>query len=408
MFNSSLSSTITGWFSASEKKETDTNKDGEVPQVKQDSEHELPPGEEGSVDDNKEIKEEGKNESEPDKDSKKESTSDKLTSDEMQAKISQETQKMMTSALTFGNYLFGVATEASKKVSEKVTETATNIKKTVEEKSIIGDLNREQEEFLQKKRERQAGDACVPPWIGYQESDTMKQQILALSTDKRNFLRNPPAGVQFNFDFDHHFPVAMATLKEDENLQKMRFELVPKSLKEEVFWRNYFYRVSLIKQSAQLSTLAEMTRSTNDASSSASSTSSAVIIGSTNTGTTLSRSSSSKSLSKSDPESPSSNNTKHGKTESLDHINDTQELESGVGPEFVSDDFDPSALNPDDLEREMKQLGMEDGGGTEGEVPEWERELQQELQDYEVVQGNDKDEAWEKEIEDMLSNEAKQ
>lgn len=31
---------------------------------------------------------------------------------------------------------------------------------------------------------------------------------------------------------------------------------VLKSVKEEVFWRNYFYRVSLIKQSAQLTALA--------------------------------------------------------------------------------------------------------------------------------------------------------
>lgn len=46
------------------------------------------------------------------------------------------------------------------------------------------------------------------------------------------------------------------------------------------------------------------------------------------------------------------------------------------GQEFISDDFDPSELNPDDLEREMKQLGMEDGG----DVPEWEKELQMELQ----------------------------
>lgn len=52
-------------------------------------------------------------------------------------------------------------------------------------------------------------------------------------------------------------------------------------------------------------------------------------------------------------------------------------MDTGCGPEFVSDDFDPSGLNPDDLEREMKQLGMEDGAG---EVPEWEKELQQELQ----------------------------
>ena len=32
----------------------------------------------------------------------------------------------------------------------------------------------------------------------------------------------------------------------------MRFKLVPKKIKEEDFWRNYFYRVSLIKQSVAL------------------------------------------------------------------------------------------------------------------------------------------------------------
>lgn len=46
--------------------------------------------------------------------------------------------------------------------------------------------------------------------------------------DKRNFLRNPPSGVKFQFDFDSMYPIALATLQEDPNLQKMRFELVPK------------------------------------------------------------------------------------------------------------------------------------------------------------------------------------
>ena len=31
-----------------------------------------------------------------------------------------------------------------------------------------------------------------------------------------------------------------------------RYNLVPKKLKEDVFWRNYFYRVTLITQSAHL------------------------------------------------------------------------------------------------------------------------------------------------------------
>lgn len=71
-------------------------------------------------------------------------------------------------------------------------------------------------------------EAAVPPWVGYNEEETMKNQILALSTDERNFLRDPPAGVPFHFENDSMYPVALATLQEDKNLSKMRFRLVPK------------------------------------------------------------------------------------------------------------------------------------------------------------------------------------
>lgn len=56
----------------------------------------------------------------------------------------------------------------------------------------------------------------------------MKKQILGLSSDKRNFVRQPPAGVQFDFDLQQMLPVCLVLLKEDENLNKMRFEIVPK------------------------------------------------------------------------------------------------------------------------------------------------------------------------------------
>ena len=46
--------------------------------------------------------------------------------------------------------------------------------------------------------------------------------------DRRNFVRSPPAGVQFQFDYDTFYPVALATLAVDPNLETMRFELVPK------------------------------------------------------------------------------------------------------------------------------------------------------------------------------------
>lgn len=46
-------------------------------------------------------------------------------------------------------------------------------------------------------------------------------------------------------------------MAEDQQLEKMRFELVPKIITEENFWKNYFYRVSLICQASDLGTLGQ-------------------------------------------------------------------------------------------------------------------------------------------------------
>lgn len=48
--------------------------------------------------------------------------------------------------------------------------------------------------------------------------------------DKRNFLRDPPAGVQFHFDMEQMYPLAAVMLEEDQLLNRMRFDLVPKQL----------------------------------------------------------------------------------------------------------------------------------------------------------------------------------
>lgn len=69
-------------------------------------------------------------------------------------------------------------------------------------------------------------------------------------------MRNPPGGSQFVFVLNEFAGAAKIMLAEDPNLSRMRFELVPKVVKEDAFWRNYFYRVSLIKQSAQLAEFA--------------------------------------------------------------------------------------------------------------------------------------------------------
>lgn len=54
--------------------------------------------------------------------------------------------------------------------------------------------------------------------------------------DKRNFLRDPPAGVHFHFDFEQMYPVAMVMLEEDELLRKMRFYLVPKQWEDPTYF----------------------------------------------------------------------------------------------------------------------------------------------------------------------------
>ncbi|KAM6416836.1 synapse-associated protein 1 isoform 3-T4 [Pluvialis apricaria] len=242
-----------------------------------------------------------------------------------QAELQVDSEALLSQAKGLGSYLFNFATAATKKISESVAETAQTIKKSVEEgkidsiidKTIIGDFQKEQKKFVQEQQTKKS-EAAVPPWVDSNEEETIQQQILALSADKRNFLRDPPAGVQFNFDFDQMYPVAMVMLQEDELLNRMRFDLVPKHVKEEVFWRNYFYRVSLIKQSAQLTALAAQ--------------------------------------------------------------------QQAVGKE--------------------ENKGREEDSQLKEETADWEKELQQELQEYEVVTESEKrDENWDKEIEEMLQEE---
>ncbi|CAG5136663.1 unnamed protein product, partial [Candidula unifasciata] len=219
--------------------------------------------------------------------------------------------------------------------------------------------------------------------------------------DKRNFVRNPPSGVQFHFDFSSAYPVALATLQEDPNLQKMRFGLVPKLVNEETFWRNYFYRVSLIRQSSQLNS--SMAHQSGKSSSSSS------------------RRSSTGSEQQQREASPAVKTAAKEQSE--------EEVFAGSPPtqdEFVSDAFGDSNITEEDIRREMEQQLRVAGGDKEGNEDwkqeleeklleqkgeEWEKELQQELQDYELVggegdEGNTADDDLEREILQQIEQEA--
>ncbi|XP_071113982.1 synapse-associated protein 1-like isoform X5 [Haliotis cracherodii] len=284
----------------------------------------------------------------------------------------------INTAKEFGSFLFSFGKAAGKTVAD----TAKQLKTTVEEKTMIGDFVKEQDKFVAEKKDvTKQQDASVPPWIGYNEEEVMKEQILALSADKRNFLRNPPSGVQFQFDFNTIQPVAMATLHEDPNLQKMRFELVPKLVKEEVFWRNYFYRVSLIKQSTQLTSLAQSSGSTGESRSTSSSRRSST--GSEHREATE------------ETDSVNSEDSSSPKTVPAEAADKVEELPPESPPadnEFVSDAFNADELSEEDIRKEMEQLGVgedkkeadskedhDDDDDDDVDSEEWEKELMEEL-----------------------------
>lgn len=290
------------------------------------------------------------------------------------------TENVKQAAAQFGNYLFSFANVATNTASKLKDSATVHLDKT-----ILGDFNRENEKFRQENEARRIVDG-VPPWVGYHEETSMKRQILALSLDERNFLRSPPTGVDFVFNFDHKMPIAMATLKEDENLEKMRFQLVPKKITEEIFWRNYFYRVSLVKQSTQLSSMADQDMKS-------------------------SHSSSTESLNKSIDKIE----LDVSQEEPSDDLVDLPTPESPITNEFVSDSFQADGGLSEEERNQMLGttddssvlLSKEDGEENKDEW-EFDKELQDEIESFELVNENtgDDDGNWEKEIEDLIELES--
>lgn len=172
----------------------------------------------------------------------------------MKEDLMEVSMKAVHAAKEWGGYLFSLG----KMTGGQVTKTAGYLKSAFDVQVFSDETchhrgNVVTDDMMQRK----SSEIVVAPWVGYKEAETMKSQILDLSKDKQNFLRSPPAGVEFDFDYNINYPVAQVMLEEDPNLQMMRFELVPKQIREETFWQNYFYRISLIKQSAQLTSLAK-------------------------------------------------------------------------------------------------------------------------------------------------------
>ncbi|XP_063636030.1 synapse-associated protein of 47 kDa isoform X4 [Cydia splendana] len=249
------------------------------------------------------------------------------------------TTKAVAGAKSLGNFLYSAVNKAGAKVSE----ASAKIKKTVEENSILGEFNKEQDAFI--KGQAGAGAAAVAPWVGAPNEAALKEECLSLSTDRRNFVRAPPAGVEFEFDYDKMYPVATAIMAEDPNLEKMRFDLVPKVITEENFWRNYFYRLSLICQANEADAVAAGSRQAS--------------------------------------------------------ADDSQDDKSSSNELIVKEKSSQESI--EDAKQRIKSLKVD----RENDDEQWEKELEAELNEYEVVAGAGKldDKQWdEKECADLLGD----
>ncbi|XP_012135182.1 synapse-associated protein 47kD isoform X2 [Megachile rotundata] len=289
--------------------------------------------------------------------------------------------KALAGAKSLGGFLYSAVNKAGK----TVVEAGVKIKKTVEENRLVAELNKEQEAFIANKH-TEKGEA-VAPWVGAPNEDVLREECLSLSTDKRNFLRPPPEGVDFPWDFEAVQPMAEATLALDPNLKDMRFQLVPKVISEENFWRNYFYRVSVLRQSHELNAMASQAENNQNLTSTGNVNQPEVQVttGQESSGAVITGSNSA--------------------------------LADSPGHEFVSDSMRVSDTDLEEVREGMKKLGMQPP-----KEEDWERELEAELKDYEVVvAGNEKSgvaattkdsgvvglntEDWEKQIDELLANE---
>ncbi|KAL5103019.1 Synapse-associated protein 1 [Taenia crassiceps] len=167
--------------------------------------------------------------------------------------------------------IMALARESSAKLADGLKNTAMQISEKITSSAPFVEFDQIQSDFLSavNKEAPKIDTALSSPDFFLlvssdgnfcDEKDRIRQQrvrelVLRLSLEEQNFLRPPPHGSCFQWNLDlakQYTPIATALLQADPNLAALRFRLVPRRVKEDDFWRNYFYRVSLIRQSEGL------------------------------------------------------------------------------------------------------------------------------------------------------------
>ncbi|KAK5581159.1 hypothetical protein RB653_001188 [Dictyostelium firmibasis] len=156
---------------------------------------------------------------------------------------------------SFGFNKITVSTDTFKKFGSSVQSFASNVYQKIEE---------ETKKLVEEGPNTYSDCAMMPPWMDFQLEDKVKQaeireKLLDVKMSRSTFLQSPPIDADYFQEFDDHLvKIATVSLKYDPILQKIRFHFVPKLISEEQFWKNWYYRITLVKKQYNI------TSSTND------------------------------------------------------------------------------------------------------------------------------------------------
>ncbi|GAM28956.1 hypothetical protein SAMD00019534_121320 [Acytostelium subglobosum LB1] len=142
-----------------------------------------------------------------------------------------------------------VSTDTFKSIGSKFSMFASNVISKIDE-----ERKKLMEESEQSDRVRAILNEPLPPWMDFKLDDQARQReavdkILDVKMSKKTFLTSPPIDSDYCQEFDTALiQIATVSLKYDRQLEKIRFLLVPRFISEEQFWKNWYYRVTLIRR----------------------------------------------------------------------------------------------------------------------------------------------------------------
>lgn len=174
------------------------------------------------------------------------------------SKVAEQASKVKEQAAKVAEQASQQASVVAKEASQTVTQVAGKAsQQAAKAKAMAEQQAKELAATVSKTMEDKAPTDAKPaasfpsaslPWetAHPERRAEARDRVLKLSMDDHTFTVPPPKEAQYSYDVAEREPYAARMLDTDALLAAKRFKLVPKTVDEHEFWRNYFYRVDMI------------------------------------------------------------------------------------------------------------------------------------------------------------------